>query len=438
MMHKSSLAALPLLITSVLAQGTGEVEPNNTPALANVLAAGNQGDGAIGVVSDVDFWKVTVTGNSDLRCWLNPGIGSSLADSDLALIAPDGTTQLAFNDNAVSPASWMSAIVIGNLTAGDYYLRVRSSQSFDPSGMGSYTLDVIAAPPGTYVVTGGGGPGIPTPVVEGPETNDPRQAGFATPSFENSINTGNIASATAGTSFTDPGADYDFFELTITRQGMLTMETLATAPAPAATNTVIFLVDAGLTVIGFDDDGGSGQLSLLSRYVIPGTYYVIVKGQNVGNYALDILLSPMPPPGAASVVVQPGGCGGATLNVRSTVAGPSVITEVPVLGSTFCIDGANLPPNGIVLHVIGWKTLAAPYNMSAIGAPGCWLHVDPIDQSAALANAAGNDYWSLNLPLQISLIGLALKQQIAAIDPAANALGLTMTNLVSSVCGAHN
>ncbi|MCA8975890.1 MAG: PPC domain-containing protein, partial [Planctomycetes bacterium] len=175
-MNKLILAALPLLANGLLAQGTPEVEPNATAATATPISPGAQGDGAIGLAGDTDYWKITLASAADLRCWINPGIGTALANSDLTLIASDGTTEIEFNDDATAPASWLSAIVSGGLAPGDYYLRVRSSVNFDPNGTGTYTLDVVSAQLGTYVAVGGG-PGIPTPVQEGPESNDPRQPG---------------------------------------------------------------------------------------------------------------------------------------------------------------------------------------------------------------------------------------------------------------------
>ncbi len=50
-------------------------------------------------------------------------------------------------------------------------------------------------------------------------------------------------------------------------------------------------------------------------------------------------------------------------------------------------------------------------------------------------DTVGQSYWALPLPFQQNLIGLPLQQQILVVDPAANALGLTTSNRVSSVCG---
>ncbi|MCA8977704.1 MAG: hypothetical protein KDC98_23470, partial [Planctomycetes bacterium] len=238
--------------------------------------------------------------------------------------------------------------------------------------------------------------------------------------------------------YNDAAADYDFYRLLITRPGQLRMETLPTAPFPAMRDTVLFLTNSSYAPIATDDDSGFGLFSLLSTYVIPGTYYVAIKGENAGNYVLDITLTPMPAPGQATVTVRSGGCG-PTLGLRQTVAGPTVTTEVPVLGSTYYLDGGNMPANALLIRVIGTDPLPTPFDLGPIGAPGCLLFVDPIDQSPTVADASGHYYWPLrSSPLDIAFIGLTLEQQIAVVDPLANPLGITISNRVSSVCGAHN
>jgi len=246
-MNRFTIAVLPLCAASLLAQGTPEIEPNDSASLATPLVIGHQGDGAISGPGDVDLWRITLTTSSDLRFWVNPGVGAAIADSDLTLIGPDGTTELQINDDALSPASLLSAVVAGNLLAGDYFLRVRSSQAHDPSGTGTYTIDVIAAPPGTYLLAAPGSPSVLTQVYEGPEINDPRlSGGVATPSVVNSIHHGTIAAGTPGLGFANPGADYDFFRLDVTRAGLLTVATLPGAAYPALRDSVIFLVDQTL------------------------------------------------------------------------------------------------------------------------------------------------------------------------------------------------
>ncbi len=436
-MHKVLPAFAPWLCAVLAAQGVPEVEPNDSAPSATVIASGMQGDGAIAVVGDADYWRITLTAPGDLRCWINPGAVASLADSDLTLFAADGTTQLAFNDDASGSTNWLSRLVVGNLPAGDLYLRVRSSASFTPGGTGSYTIDIVAAPPGTYVPLGGG---PLTPVVERAEPNDPRQlGGLATNSLVNSRNTGFLASGAGGSGYAVVGADYDFFQLQIPTPGTLTMSTGGGA-APMAADTVLHLVDASLARIAFDDDSGPGLYSLLVfQITAPGTYYVAVSDYVSGNYVLDVTLTPPLPVAPATVVERPGGCG-PRLGTRPVLlpAGSTAHTELPVLGSQFWVDLTTVPANAPLLRVIGLTPLATPFDLSGQGAPGCVVEVAPLATTFVLADAAGRHFWRMDLPLALGLIGLPLEQQVAAIDPVANALGLVVSNRTSSVCGMTN
>jgi len=452
-MHKLSFAAMPLFATALLAQGTPESEPNDVFSTATVLALGAQGDGAIGLPGDVDFWKVTLTVASDLRFWLNPGVGATpMEDSDLALIASDGITVLATNDDVSAATNWLSRIVAGNLPAGDYYLRVRSSAAFLPLGTGSYTIDVVAATPGLYVAV------VPplTPVTESLENNDPRPAfgsGTATLASLFSRSSGLILpplpTAASGTGATTVGKDYDFYEFTVTAPGMITLSTMAspTALPVVVDDTVIRLFDSAFTSLAFNDDFGGGAYSQLTfNIATPGTYYACVSGYyggtsttpSTGNYLLDILGSlAVVPTGAATVTIQTGGCGGVTLGTRSTIApAPLVRTEVPVLGSTFYLDGAGMEAGTLAVRLVGFSVLGSPLDLGNFGgAPGCFIEVDIVAALFIVADANGNDSWPFSTPVDLAFNGLSLEHQLAALH---STLNIVASNRVSAVCGITN
>lgn len=435
-MHKYLLAALPLFTPVLLAQGNLEVEPNNDALTATVLASGSQGYGAIDVAGDFDFYKVTLSAASDLRFWIGPGRVGTLDDSDLALLASDGTTVLATNDDVSGVTNWLSRIVAGNLPAGDYYLRVRSSQTFDPAGVGTYTIDVIAAAPGTYV----GLSGPLTPAIEGAENNDPRPAygsGVATVTALGTETLGNLSAAVGGTSFTGVG-DYDFYEIFVPVAGMLTASTsvAGTIPAPAMTDTVVHIADASMTRLAYHDDVNypANAFSTLNYAITtPGTYYIVVSGYDTGNYLLDITLAAPLPTGASTVTMQAGGCG-VTLGNRACNQGDR--PEVPVLGSAFFLDGAGMDANAPAFRVIGLGTLGSPFDLGSVGGPlGCNVEVDPISAVFFAADASGEDAWQLALPLDLGLIGLPLEQQLVALS---GAQVIVASNRVTSVCGVTN
>lgn len=435
-MNTRNLISALACTSALLAQGTQEIEPNDTTATATFVAKGAQAYGMIGTPGDIDLYRITLPYNTDLQCWINPGAAPALADSDLTLLAADGVTVLQFNDDQ-NAGTWLSTLIAGNVPAGTYYLQVRSSLATAPNDTGNYTLDIVQAPIGTYVATAGS-PGIPTPVLEAAEVNDPRQSGgLATHAFENCLASGSLATSSPGTAFVDPLADFDFYSIQVTRPGLLRVETLATATAPAATDTVVYLARRNLTLLSTDDDGGTGQLSLLTRYVAPGNFLVAVKGKDTGNYQLQLTLTPAAAPGQATLTVRPGGCG-PTLGVYSTSAGPTanLHTEAPVLGSAHYLNASGLQPNTFLFHVIGTETLTTFYDFGPLGAPGCFLEVLPIDQSPTFATASGEDFWRVGVPFRLDVIGLTVEQQIAAIDTQANSLQFVLSNRVSSVCGA--
>lgn len=438
-MHKLSFATLSLFTPFLMAQGSPEVEPNNLSTDTGVytLGLGTQGQGAVDVSGDVDLFKITLTGASDLRIWTNPGFTGAVSDTLVDLIAADGTTVLATDDD--SGAGLYSLLVSGNLAAGDYYVRVRGYST----NVGAYTFDVVAAAPGTYVSV--------TPplsgVTEGAENNDPRPAfgsGVATPSAVFTTNSGFTAApvspATSGSSSTTTGKDYDFYEFNAAVAGSYVFRTTGSgaAPAPVINDTVIHLFSGAFALLATNDDFSGAYSQITFNIVTPGTYYISVTGYygstsatpSTGNYLLDILGPlPAPPTGTATVTAQVGGCSGATLGIRAPGS------EVPVLGSAFYLDAAGLDPFTPAFRVLG-LTSGPAFDLGAVGGPaGCLVDVAPLDTTFVLADANGNDFWLIGTPVDVAFIGLTLEQQMVALDSVDV---IVATNRVSSVCGIKN
>lgn len=436
-MHKLFLAATPLLATSLLAQGVPEAaEPNNTTTTATQLLGGGQGSGDI-TAGDEDWFEISLAGPMDYKIWTSPGFAGQIGDTKVRILDSLGTTQIVDVDDGNTGTHGYYTTFAGTLAGGTYFVAVRG---FDAGTVGSYTLDVVLAATGTYVAPGGG---PLTPVAEGPEDNDPRNiGGAATVSAPDTLNSGNISTGGGGASYTDPSADYDFYQVTVASSGTLVMETVVGAAAPALGDSVIFIADAAFALLGFDDDSGSGFLSLLNYNVTPGTYNVVVKGWSTGNYDLEIRLVPTLPSGASTVSINAGGCAGTSgtplLGTRESSTHAGVRPEVPVLGTDFFLDGSSMPANAPVLRVIGLDPLGTPFDLGGLGASGCQIEPDPIDQSFAVADANGNDFWGLGSPASVAFIGLTVEQQLAVLDPGANGLGLTVSNSVSSVFGVSH
>lgn len=117
-------------------------------------------------------------------------------------------------------------------------------------------------------------------------------------------------------------------------------------------------------------------------------------------------------------------------------------TETPQLGSTFVMRLQNALPNAVVLPFYGFTrvyanagTVPLPYDMTPLGAPGCFVRVDPASTQFAIADASGVLYLDLNVPAFAGLRGLPFFLQAALLDPTNNALGLSMSNDVRFLLG---
>jgi hypothetical protein len=437
------LCALLGAAAAVTAQGTIEIEPNDAPPSATPLLAGAQAYGELttGALDDWDYYAIALSAPADLLAWTGPGFVNQAGDTRLALTDAAGNVLVEIDDGNTATHGYYSVLTFGGLPAGNYCLRVRG---YDPTTLGTYTLDVVTAPRGTYA------PDVTlTPISEGQEPNDPRVAsGVTTPSTPFSHNRGSLSGGgTAGTGFAIAGADYDFFRFTVTTPGLHTLSTLGTAlltTTPLVDDTVVFLVqptNPGYAVLAFNDDfQGSSYSQLVHDIVTPGVYYAVVKGysgSSSGQYALDVT-GPTPPlpTGTATFVRHPGGCPGQigmpTLGVRPATFGFTVAPEKPILGSTWAVDVTNVPSGAALVRLIG--LVPTPIDLAPFGAPGCVVEIADV-QELRFADPAGFHWWTMTLPVDLQFVGVQIQQQIAVLDALANQAGVSVAARVSFVAG---
>ncbi|HLQ37368.1 MAG TPA: DVUA0089 family protein [Planctomycetota bacterium] len=440
-MHRRLLTVLlPSFCCSLLSQSLPELEPNDTPATASLLLSGVQSYGAIGVSLDLDYYAFTLTVPSDVRAMTAAGFGGSdVGDTTLTLFAPDGTTVLAFNDDFTGRAFY-SQVTVGNLAAGTYFILV---QGFSSAETGPYTLDLCSTPPGDLVQL----TGALNPVSEGAEPNDPRQSGgAATVSSVFSRNLGSLAVGNSSFAYSDPTADYDFYAFTVVTTGNHTITTQATGTLPAAgrcSDTCIWLVDANNTVLAANDDIGGGNFWSQVTFDIatPGTYFAVVAAYAApGGYLLDIIGSVPPLPSVTNALfsASAGGCPGSAGTPHLDTRADSITgqhSELPLLGTEFVVDLTLVPAGAPYFKILGFLPFATPFDLGPLGAPGCFVEVDLVNTILGFADAAGVGFWSLSLPYVLALRGLPLEMQAAVFDPSANALGVTVSNRGSAVCG---
>ena len=73
--------------------------------------------------------------------------------------------------------------------------------------------------------------------------------------------------------------------------------------------------------------------------------------------------------------------------------------------------------------------------MTAVGAPNCFLRVDPVLITAILTDAAGVGYIDTVLPATPAARGFTFFMQSIQLDALNNALGISMSNDVKVVVG---
>ncbi len=114
---------------------TGETEPNNTPATANILPLNGSKSGAINPAGDVDWYKVTTTSDGQLNITLTPLSGKYMW---IYLYDNNGVTQLnSGNSNGTFTVS------ADGLATGTYYVQVNTYYASDTS---SYTISSALTP----------------------------------------------------------------------------------------------------------------------------------------------------------------------------------------------------------------------------------------------------------------------------------------------------
>jgi hypothetical protein len=139
-----SVAALAACAGVASANLIVETESNNSAATANnigsfgvpggsVLVDGTITGGGLSIAGDVDWFRFTVGGTSTVVTSVF-SLDNTAADSELWLVAGDGTTVLAYNDdgNSGGGATGMSSLLSLNLAPGNYYLAL---SGFDDGGV---------------------------------------------------------------------------------------------------------------------------------------------------------------------------------------------------------------------------------------------------------------------------------------------------------------
>jgi hypothetical protein len=120
-------------------------------------------------------------------------------------------------------------------------------------------------------------------------------------------------------------------------------------------------------------------------------------------------------------------------------------TEVPALGSTFSRQLIGCPASAAFFLMQGLSNTTAnggatplPFDLTSLGAPGCTINVDPVAVILGVADGAGNAELSSQLSGNVAFRGFYWYEQAMVLNPAANPLGLQMSNYARPIFGERS
>jgi subtilisin family serine protease len=225
-------------------------EPDNSAAAAREVRSGQAGQHTFHAPGDVDWVKFTVPAGARVTAATSQLAGE--ADTIIGLVAPDGNTVLASDDDGAGGGA--SRLQYTCQAAGTYFIVVTEYGNRGGAGVG-YTLSVewTAEPP--------------VPPDQWEQDDSPAQASLIRPRQAQSH------------TFHVPG-DADWVKFSA-RKGR---KTFTTSSLTGETDTVLELYAADGTLLASDDDGAGGRASRLQvRFRRAGTYYLRVRDYNGGG-----------------------------------------------------------------------------------------------------------------------------------------------------------
>lgn len=131
-MRLSTLSLSLLFTPALLAQRFPEIEPNDLPATAQLIAVGTQIDANL-VAAESDWYRFVLTAAARIR------MHTSNTDTRIALCDATGTTYLGIDDDARTSTYGYSSDITMNLAAGTYTVQV---VGFGATTAGPYSMEV--------------------------------------------------------------------------------------------------------------------------------------------------------------------------------------------------------------------------------------------------------------------------------------------------------
>ncbi len=242
-------AGRPLIARAAAA--VAETEPNDTVATADSAALGDRVTGVVNPAGDADTWFLDLVAGQFLSVDVDASQAGSALDPTLALLAPDGRTLLAFNDDFDGLDSRISFRVP---TSGRYAVMIRG---FGGAGSPALTYDINF--------------GTVTCAAVGTEREPNDTPGTAVPVAIGDSGSGEICSRDA-----NPAGDVDFWAFTGQAGTTIELDLDAADLGVLSDPFLAIFAGDGTTRLTFNDDTDGPDSRLQFSINSTGTYYAAV------------------------------------------------------------------------------------------------------------------------------------------------------------------
>lgn len=414
-------------------------EPNNNPGSGGTPTAITLGDtfaGELTATTDVDWFQFTLTTRTVVQV-------AVMDDGDVPQL---DQTRLQYYQES-SPGVWTTLGTAAQNIATHRNFTLSHTNTLLP---GNYAIEVSSnttatgTAPWQYNKTGKYA--VRTRAISMPATGIAPEA----PEPNNSTTTsgaltlGDDAVGVIGN--TTPAANEgDWYIFAVSGPTTIAAQCEA-GPAPGVTGTTIRVYDSAGVVIATGSGSTNAHGRLITTLREAGTYFLEVAGAVVAS--------------AGNYVLHTGGCDPLFVAIGQTTQPPSVNAcpgsnglrpnlgnasgERPFLGTTYVMRITNAVANTIIVPMLGFSdrfaaggTLPLPFDLTPLGAPGCFVRVDPLVTLGFLADATGTAFIDFPLLPTVSLRGTAVYVQCLCFDPflAGNTLQVTVSNDQRMIAG---
>ncbi|HEX6813556.1 MAG TPA: PPC domain-containing protein [Planctomycetota bacterium] len=427
-----------------------EVEPNNTVATATPFTFGQLGQGNITISTGADardVWgPIVISSPSTITYQTRQGAATALMDSTINLLTDTGAIALtSTTGNILSPTSHARSTTTFYLTPGTFFLEVLSPGT-TATQAGNYELQLSSAIPAPYVAASYAAlasNGVPCGTTGVLSSSVPAQttafSGTVTSSTTTVITTSGLTSgAFAGGGFSvqmTSGAQNGLIRLISSNTATTITVTPAWPAAPVATDTFNVITTNSTTVT-------RSTAALVASAYIGGTFSLqMTSGANSGLFRLISANTTSTITTAAFPVANSPADTFAI--ARSPILTRQWVSEVPTLGNAFARQAVGCPSNAIYIWIQGLSSTFSgatplPFDLTAIGAPGCSLNVDPVVLTAGMTDAAGLAEKIDVLPSSPVFRGFVLWDQVIVQNLAANPFGIQISNHGRMITGERS